>query len=41
MLTYENDQKNQPAQQSLRPLPAAFYLAQKVGKGLGRGEILL
>jgi hypothetical protein len=40
-LRHENDQKSQLAQQNLHLLPATVYVAQKVGKGVGRGEILL
>jgi hypothetical protein len=31
----------EPSYQDLRDLRATFYLAQEVGKGLGRGKVLL
>ena len=36
----ENAKKGGPADQGVRPLRVAFYLAKKVGTGLGAREVL-
>jgi hypothetical protein len=37
---YEKRKKTKLAYQNLRSVPAAIRLAQKMGKSMGRGEIL-
>ena len=37
----KNAKKGRPAAEDLRDLRASFCLAQEMGEGLGRGEILL
>jgi hypothetical protein len=41
LLTHAHAQKTRPAAENLPALRTALYLAQKVGKGVGRGEVLL